>query len=272
MNYNHLLIIDPQYDFCDPEGSLYVPNAEEDMKRLSRFIREYGHIDEISITMDTHQYYQIFHKLFWVDKNGNELPDFTEISVEDLLDGRYKTSNPDHMEWAKYYINKLDQDGKYNLTVWPYHCITGTLGASICEDINEAIKSFATSKVEKVNYYFKGINSYTEHYSAMKPEVEYHSDFNDKSLCNVKRPEQRNTDLLKSMSQADNIYIGGEALSHCVANTINDIIDFDVIDLSKLIVLTDTSSPVNGGEMLSQIFMDRLDILGIKHCKTTDII
>lgn len=272
MNYNHLVVIDPQYDFCNPNGSLYVPNADKDMKRLSRFIKEYGHIDEISITMDTHQYYQIFHKLFWVDKNGNELSDFTEISVEDIAAERYKTTNPDHMEWAKYYINKLEQDGKYNLTIWPYHCIAGTLGATICEDINEAIKLFAVSKVEKVNYYFKGINPYTEHYSAMKPEVDYSSSISYSVKTDIKDTGSRNSILLSSMSSADNIYIAGEALSHCVANTINDIIDFDVIDLSKLVVLTDASSSVSGCEHLSKTLMDRLDILGIRHCKTTDLI
>ncbi len=272
MNYNHLVIIDPQYDFCDPNGSLYVPNADEDMKRLSRFIKEFDHIDEISITMDTHQYYQIFHKLFWLDKNDKELGDFTEISADDIIEGRYKTRNPSHMEWATYYINKLEQDGKYNLTIWPYHCIAGTRGATINEDINEAIKLFAVSKVEKVNYYFKGINPYTEHYSAMKPEVDYSSNLNYRTKTDIEDTGSRNSNLLASMSHADNIYIGGEALSHCVANTINDIIDFDVIDLSKLVVLTDTSSSVTGAESLSKTLMDRLDVLGIRRCKTTDII
>ena len=32
----HLVAIDPQNDFCSPHGSLYVPGAEEDMKRLAR--------------------------------------------------------------------------------------------------------------------------------------------------------------------------------------------------------------------------------------------
>ena len=272
MNYNHLIVIDPQYDFCNPDGSLYVPNAEEDMKRLSKFIKKFGHIDEISVTMDTHQYYQIFHKLFWLDKNGNELSDFTEISLDDITAKKYKTRNPEHMQWAEYYINKLEQDGKYNLTIWPYHCIAGTRGASICEDINEAVKSFAVSKVEKVSYYFKGINPYTEHYSAMKPEVDYSANTNYSTMTDMYDTGSRNSNLLASMAHADNIYIGGEALSHCVANTINDIIDFDVIDLSKLIVLTDTSSSVKGAESLSKTLMDRLDVLGIRYCKTTDII
>lgn len=28
------LIIDAQYDFCNPEGALFVPGAQEDMQRL----------------------------------------------------------------------------------------------------------------------------------------------------------------------------------------------------------------------------------------------
>jgi nicotinamidase-related amidase len=31
----HLVVIDPQYDFCDPNGSLFVPEADNDMKRLA---------------------------------------------------------------------------------------------------------------------------------------------------------------------------------------------------------------------------------------------
>lgn len=37
----HLLIIDPQNDFCSPDGSLYVHGAEQDMQRLADFIDTY---------------------------------------------------------------------------------------------------------------------------------------------------------------------------------------------------------------------------------------
>ena len=33
-----LLIIDPQISFCDPDGELFVPGADEDMKRLATMI------------------------------------------------------------------------------------------------------------------------------------------------------------------------------------------------------------------------------------------
>ena len=38
MGKNCLLIIDPQNDFCDKKGSLFVPGADKDIKRLSKFI------------------------------------------------------------------------------------------------------------------------------------------------------------------------------------------------------------------------------------------
>ena len=34
----HLLVIDPQNDFCDPNGSLFVPGADEDIKRLAEMV------------------------------------------------------------------------------------------------------------------------------------------------------------------------------------------------------------------------------------------
>jgi len=33
-----LFIIDPQVDFCSPDGALYVPGADKDMERLADFI------------------------------------------------------------------------------------------------------------------------------------------------------------------------------------------------------------------------------------------
>ena len=34
-----LLVVDGQFDFCDPAGALYVPGADEDMKRLSKMMQ-----------------------------------------------------------------------------------------------------------------------------------------------------------------------------------------------------------------------------------------
>ena len=43
----HLIVIDPQNDFCDPKrGALYVKNAEKDMEALAEFITRRGDILE----------------------------------------------------------------------------------------------------------------------------------------------------------------------------------------------------------------------------------
>ena len=57
-----LLIIDPQSDFVDEGGALQVPQAIEDMQRLSRFIVAHAQkIDKIFISLDSHPVVHISH-------------------------------------------------------------------------------------------------------------------------------------------------------------------------------------------------------------------
>ncbi len=63
-----LLIIDPQNDFCDKRGSLFVPGADKDMVHLARMIKRLkDKISDIHVTLDTHHYVDIAHPGFWVD-------------------------------------------------------------------------------------------------------------------------------------------------------------------------------------------------------------
>ena len=71
-NQNAILIIDAQYDFCNPQGALFVEGADADMKRLAAWIKtNKSQIDHISVTMDSHPVNDISHPSFWQDKNGN---------------------------------------------------------------------------------------------------------------------------------------------------------------------------------------------------------
>ena len=63
---NSLLIIDPQNDFCSPEGSLFVKGAEEDCRSIKKVLENLDKkIDSIIITMDMHHFYDISHPGFW---------------------------------------------------------------------------------------------------------------------------------------------------------------------------------------------------------------
>ena len=73
MNHSQisLLIIDPQNDFVDPRGSLSVAGADQDAKRLAHLIKQLGpEISSISISLDSHQRYDISHPLWFFEHNG----------------------------------------------------------------------------------------------------------------------------------------------------------------------------------------------------------
>ena len=64
----HLLLIDPQNDFCDPSGSLHVAGADRDMDRLALMIhRLAGKLSDIHVTLDSHRKVDISHPLWWRD-------------------------------------------------------------------------------------------------------------------------------------------------------------------------------------------------------------
>ena len=64
-----LVIVDFQYDFCNPNGTLYVPGAEEAEEAIVRHIREDGEISEVIFTLDWHPVHHCSFK-----QNGGQWP------------------------------------------------------------------------------------------------------------------------------------------------------------------------------------------------------
>jgi len=91
----HLLVIDPQIDFCDSKGALYVKGAEKDMSRLATFTRKSkDKITDIHVTLDSHHLIDIAHPTFWRDTNGAAPKPFTIITAQDVKDGKFRTTMP----------------------------------------------------------------------------------------------------------------------------------------------------------------------------------
>ena len=112
----HLLCIDPQNDFCDPKGSLFVSGADKDIERLSKMMdRIYPKLDDIHITMDCHQLVHIAHPIFWVDASGNHPTPFTLISTEDIENGTWRCSFPQYQNWCLKYTQNLKKNNRYLL-------------------------------------------------------------------------------------------------------------------------------------------------------------
>lgn len=171
-----MLIIDPQVDF-HPGGSLAVCSANEDSNRIANFIDSHREeIHQINVTLDSHQRFHIAHALFWKDKDGKSPEPFTLIPSKDIENGTWVPRKNELLEYALFYAKSLEKDGRFVICIWPEHCIIGTPGHAIVPVINEAILNWAKTHGRPINYVMKGTNSLTEHYSALRADVELETD------------------------------------------------------------------------------------------------
>merc|ERR1712070_27994 len=79
-------------------------------------------------------------------------------------------------EWALEYTEKLEAGGRFKLQIWPYHCIIGTPGHSVYAPLQVALDDWAIRRAKCIQYLCKGMNNFTEMYSAFKAEVEIPAD------------------------------------------------------------------------------------------------
>jgi nicotinamidase-related amidase len=252
-----LLIIDPQNTFCIPDFELFVggksgKGAIEDNVRLCEFIyRNLGNITKIIPTMDTHTAMQIFHPIFWVNDRGEHpIPSATTITPEDIDSGTWKV-NPDvafslNLDYqllekhAYHYVKQLSQNGKYPLTVWSYHSMLGGIGHAVVSAVEEAVFFHSIARNSQAQFELKGNNPLTENYSVLSPEVV--EGFDSRPIAH------KNTALIQQLLTYDLVIIAGQAKSHCVAWTIDDLLtEIQQIDGSlarKIHLLEDCTSPV----------------------------
>jgi nicotinamidase-related amidase len=251
-----LLLIDVQNTFCIPGYELYVggrsgTGAVHDNRRLVEFIyRNLGAITEISATFDTHQAIQIFHATFLVNAKGEHPAPYTLISPEDIRQGRWKFNvaiadslgiDPDYgQRHLQHYTAELARRGKYALTIWPYHAMLGGLGHALVSAVEEAIFFHTIARYSRPDFEIKGYNPLTEHYSAIGPEI--------LTGPNGETLGQKNDKFFKKLLSYDAIVIAGQAKSHCVAWTIDDLLTdartHDTRLAQKIYLLEDCSSPV----------------------------
>lgn len=253
----HLVIIDPQFDFCDPSGALFVPGADEDSKRLGSFIdRASREIDDIHVTLDSHQRLHIAHPEFVVDAQGNHPPPFTVITYDDGKSGKYRAANPKLQGMWLGYIKALEDNGRYPYCIWPPHCLIGSPGAAIVDSIREALEDWALRRFATVDYVPKGSSWNTEHYSAVQADV---PDPRDPST-------QVNTRFVSVLEDADMVIWCGQAASHCVLNTYRDVADnfSDQDAVKKMVLLEDCQSPVPGFEQLAEDGVREMENRGMR--------
>ena len=250
------MLIDVQNTFCLPEFELYVGGrsgrgAIEDNARLCEFIyRNLGKITGITATMDTHRALQVFHAVFFIDKDGNHPAPYTDIHAADLKGGKWSFNPalapefsiaPEYgQQMLIHYAEELEKKGKYALTVWPYHALLGGIGHALVASVEEALFFHSIARNTPYEIELKGSQPFTENYSVIGPEV----------LTGPMGETlgTHNTKFIERLQQVDRLIIAGQAKSHCVAWTVQDLLnDIQATDpelARKVYLLEDCSSPV----------------------------
>lgn len=315
---NILLIIDPQNDFMDIEGSsLPVQGASKDMERLIGLLNiKSDFFDEIHVSLDSHTKNHIGHKGFWdpnLSPNAFEIffvnKDDNEFKIYVKRDGsneEIKTKIPELQLWAYHYILKMYEpavdinvrEKLYKPTkplpcLWPDHCIIQN-ERNINEEgwnVYKELKNKLDKIPEKVFYHEKGTNDLVEMYSIFSAEIPFEDLLNDidyKGLNNDKYREtytyisqtkypstivtsieniginsqpnkpndKRNyntefnsklfTDLI-GKNNNNKIYVCGEAKTHCVKTSIEDMIKNSIsykYDINNIYLIKDCTSPI----------------------------
>lgn len=273
----HLLIIDPQNDFCDlpddyrpvlPGGSLApslpVTGAHADMLRVADLIRRAGAgLSDISVTLDSHQHLDIAHTTFWQKADGSPMAPFTQVTAADVRAGTYRPRDPVAAARTLHYLDALEAAGRYTHMVWPVHCEIGSWGHNVHHDVRLAYNAWEELTGRTVNKVVKGTNPWTEHYSAIRAEVPVEGD----------ESTQLNAALIAGLERADRIFITGEAGSHCVKATTEHIVEcFAPQERDKLVLVTDCMSAVGGFEAEYEHFINDMRARGVQVASSTEAI
>lgn len=268
----HLLVIDPQNDFCDlPPAycpadptrggeplrpALPVPGAHADMLRLAELIDSAGAaLTAITVTLDSHHRVDIGHPTFWRRGDGEAVAPFTPITATDVRGGRFLPRAQEALPRVLAYLDALEAKGRYTHMVWPVHCEIGTWGHNVHADLRRAYNGWEERTLGAVHKLIKGTNPWTEHYSAVRAEVPDPAD----------AATQDNTAFIARLAAADRVFIGGEAGSHCVKATTEDLVEaLGAAAAGKLVLLTDCMSPVAGFEAQYDRFLAEMRARGLE--------
>lgn len=229
------LAIDMQNDFME-RGELAVPGSHQDVARAARFLYEnMEKITQVAVSLDTHQPQQVFHPSWWIDEHHHHPAPFTIIRRQDVESGKWRAVS--HPQESLAYVTHLEEQSKKELCIWPYHCLEGSFGAALESQFSHMVYFHSIARQSVPIRIVKGKEPLSEMYGIFKPE---HGTYKEEQLG-----------FLHSLKQYERIIVTGEAKSHCVLESLGQMLEFYADDqqvTSKIVVLEDCMSPIPGFE------------------------
>ena len=215
MKENLLIIVNPQNDYMDT-GCIPVLGSLGAIKELSSWIRvEALKITDILIFQNSHGPCDISLPSAWEDKSGKILDPLTTITKKSVENGSY---SPRFItkDQALDYLEKIST----TLVLKPRHCIDGSEGAAIPEELSKALQVWSEKNKGK-------------HWIVRKTKQgllqEFISPFSDTT-------GKLDENLLSSVLSFDKIYLSGFPKDTCISETIKD---FDRVDKANQLILLD---------------------------------
>lgn len=259
-----LLVIDAQNDFHDnvPGAALPVTGATADTQRIAELIDRVNP-GKIFASQDSHYSLDISHPAWWVDAKGNMVNPFTPILAADIHAGKYVPRIDPH--GSLKYVEALEANGEFNHFIWPEHCLIGSVGHAFHPIFFDAIRGWMNKNSRWVHFIKKGEHPMTEHFGIFRANVPVPND----------PATQVNQSIFQTLNSFDTVLLTGQARTHCVANSLKQMLEISPNLASKLVVLEDCMSNVPGlptdfYTMVDGIYADAIS-KGVRVAKSTDI-
>jgi nicotinamidase-related amidase len=189
---------------------------------------------------------QVFHAVWLVDEHGNHPAPYTLVSPDEVEAGRWRVDeavaealgiDPGYAaRHLAHYTRRLSEGGKYDLTIWPYHAMLGGIGHALVPAFEEAVFFHGMARYSPPDFQVKGDRPLTEHYSMLGPEVTRGPDGDPLGRFN--------SELIEKLLTFDAVVVAGQAKSHCIAWTIDDLLEHERGLAERTYLLEDCTSPV----------------------------
>ncbi len=257
----------------EPFGTLSVPGAKQDLYNYLRFFyNNFEKITRVMLSVDTHYVWQIFHNSMWRDEAGQAVPPLTPITTADIQSGKYRFVGGDPNEAYKC-VSYLEKANKGGVFLWPYHCLIGTSGWNLDPQLMQMVHFHSAARNVEPIIGFKGTDKFSEMYGVLEPEYNPRNIVTKALLDAIASFDNSTGELNKFIW--DKIIIGGEAGSHCLAESVRQILKRfvnypDIIQ--RIYILKDCTSAVGGFEKQMNDAFDEFQRMGVNIVNSTDLI